>query len=88
MPKLLNTMDSNKIYRIAQKKENNNWINCYETYNETEIYKSLCNDLIAKKINACRYIKSIKRIQNYDSTIKIIVSYDNNTRSVYRIKEF
>ena len=79
---------NNNIYRIAEKKENNTWNKCYETFNETEIYKSLCNDLIAKKINQCRYIKTIKRIQNYDSTITIIVSYDNNTRSVYRIKEF
>lgn len=88
MSKLLATMDNNKIYRIAQKKEDNNWINCYETYNETEIYKSLCNDLIAKKVNACRYIRSIKRTQNYDGTITITVSYDNKTRSVYRVKEF
>lgn len=80
-------MDNN-IYRIAEKKENNAWIKCYETFNETEIYKSLCTDLIAKKINQCRYIKTIKRIQNYDGTITIIVNYDNNTRSVYRIKEF
>lgn len=76
------------IYRIAEKKENNTWIKCYETFNETEIYQSLCRDLIAKKINQCSYIRSIKRVQNYDGTITIIVSYDNKTRSVYRIKEY
>lgn len=79
-------MDNSVIKRIAQKKDKKTWVNTYiDTCPET-VYKALSHDLIAKKLNACAYIKSIKRIQNYDGTNTIIVLYDNNTRSVYTIK--
>lgn len=75
----------NIIKRIAQTKTGKTWANTYiDTCPET-VYKSLSHDLIAKKINACTYIKSIKRIQNYNGTNTIIVLYDNNTRSIYTI---
>lgn len=81
-------MDNNKVSRIAQVRHGNTWSDTFSDYNETDVYKSLSRDLIAKKINQCRYIKSIKRIQNYNGFITIIVAYDNNTRSVYTVKEF
>lgn len=81
-------MENNKISRIAQTKKNNTWVNSFEEYDETAVYKSLSRDLIAKKINQCKYIKNIKRVQNYNGFITVIVTYDNNTRSVYTVKEY
>ena len=73
------------IKRIAQKKDGKTWVNTYVDNDIASVYKSLSHDLIAKKINACTYIKSIKRIQNDDGTNTIIVTYEYNTRSVYTI---
>lgn len=78
-------MNNNIIKRIAQKKTGKTWVDTYIDNDATSVYKSLSHDLIAKKINACTYIKSIKRTQNYDGTNTIIVLYDNNVRSVYTI---
>lgn len=74
--------DINIPVRIAQKKNGKTWVNTYvDTCPET-VYKSLSIDMIAKKINQARYIKSIKRIQHY-THVEIIVTYDNNVRSLY-----
>ena len=73
------------IKRIAQKKDGKTWVNTYIDTDISSVYKSLSHDLIAKKLNACTYIKSIKRIQNYDGTNTIIVTYEYNTRSLYTI---
>ena len=78
-------MNNNIIKRIAQKKTGKTWADTYIDNDAASVYKSLSHDLIAKKLNACTYIKSIKRVQNYDGTNTIIVLYDNNTRSVYTI---
>lgn len=53
-----------------------------------EIYESLARDLISKKINACTYIKSIKRVQLYNGFEKITVNYDNNVRRIYTIDSY
>lgn len=68
--------------RIAQKKNGKNWINTYTDIDAENVYRSLAGDVIRKKINNAGYIKSIKRIQHY-THIEIIVSYDNNVRSIY-----
>lgn len=77
-----NNNDINIPIRIAQKKNGKTWINTYIDNDAASVYKSLASDIIAKKINQARYIKSIKRIQHY-SHVEIIVSYDSNVRSVY-----
>lgn len=74
------------INRIAQKKDNGKWVDTYIENNPESVYKSLVHDLVAKKINQCKYIKSIKRIQNYNGTNTIIVLYDNNIRSIYTVE--
>lgn len=54
-----------------------------------EVWEDLAKDLIAKKLEACRYISSIKRKQNYDGTNTIIVNYAADCgggRRVYTIK--
>lgn len=53
---------------------------------EKQVYEDLAHELIAKKINQCTYIRSIKRHNNYDGTENITVSYDNNVRRIYTIK--
>lgn len=70
--------------RIAQKKTGKTWVNTYTDNNPDTVYKSLASDVIAKKVNQARYIKSIKRIQRY-SHVEIIVLYDNDVRSVYYV---
>ena len=47
----------------------------WETTNRGQVYESLAGELIAKKMNACTYIKRIKRTQNYDGTVTITVYY-------------
>ena len=79
-----NNNDINIPVRIAQKKTGKTWVNTYIDNDAASVYKSLAIDLIAKKINQARYIKSIKRIQHY-THVEIIVSYDSNVRSVYYV---
>lgn len=72
----------NNVYRTAQKKIGSVWIYTYIDNDAASVYRALSSDLVQKKINACKYIKSIKRLQRY-SHIEMIVTYDNNTRSIY-----
>ena len=53
---------------------------------EKEVYQRLAADLINKKLCSCSYIKSIRRYSNYDGTQTVIVTYDNNVRSTYTVK--
>ena len=60
-----------------------------ETYSATDpaiIYRQLTTSLIAKKINCCNWIKSIKRVNLYNGYIEITVN-DITGKSVYIIKE-
>ena len=77
-----NNNDINIPVRIAQKKNGKTWVNTYIDNDAASVYKSLSIDMIAKKINQARYIKSIKRVQHY-THVEIIVTYDNNVRSLY-----
>ena len=74
--------DINIPVRIAQKKNGKTWIDTYIDNDDASVYKSLSIDMIAKKINQARYIKSIKRVQHY-THVEIIVTYDHNVRSLY-----
>ena len=71
--------------RIAQKKNGKTWVNTYMDKNPATVYKSLASDVVLKKINQGRIIKSIKRVQHY-THVEIIVNYDNNVRMVYFLK--
>jgi len=75
-----------KIQMIAQLKlSDGKWHdNCVFT-DEAEIYRRLSENLIAKKINKCLYIKSISRRQNYDGTHDITVTFVNGVRHIYTI---
>ena len=49
---------------------------------EASLFKSLATEMVAKKINCCQWVKSIKREQHY-SHVEIVVTYNNSYRSVY-----
>ena len=71
---------------IIERKEGKGYKEIYKSTDTETIYTRLTNELIAKKINNCTYIKSIKYRCNYDGTRTIIISYDNGTRALYTIK--
>lgn len=61
-----------------------------ETYCATDpaiIYERLCRDFIAKKLNACEYIRSIKRENLYNGYQRITVLQNNDCKTVYIIKD-
>lgn len=74
-----------EIKREFQIKSGNKWHTTYEVTDPAAVYEFLSSDLIAKKLNACTYIKSIKRVNNYDGTQTITVTYDSATRNIYTI---
>lgn len=67
-------------------KENKKYIEVYATTDTETIYKRLTGELIAKKINACQYIRSIKRENLYTGYQKIIVLETNGIKAEYIIK--
>lgn len=71
---------------ITEVKKGNKYEITRECNDSAYVYESLARDVIAKKINLCTYIKSIKRIQLYNGFEKIIVTYDNNCRCTYTIE--
>ena len=75
------------INKKVEVKENNKYTESFTTYDQLEVYRSLSQDLISKKLCNCSYIKSIRRVNNYNGTVKIIVTYDNECRSTYTIEE-
>lgn len=82
----------NEVKRTAYVKEGRNWRITYECTDRGLVYQSLTEDLIAKKLNACTYIKSIKRYNNWDGTQTVTVDYcygENKAvthRNVYIVK--
>lgn len=64
-------------------KEGRTWKESYINNNPADVYESLAHALIAKKLHACSYIKSIKRTNNYDGTQTVTVNYDNGVKTVY-----
>lgn len=71
-----------------EKKQGKKWIVTYQAKdNSAYFYRRLSNDLIAKKINECRYIRSIRREPLYNGITNIIVTYDNDVRATYTIED-
>lgn len=73
--------------RIIEIKKGKKWINCESCDPMTDpadVYRALASEMIAKKINHCSYIKTIRRVQRY-THVEIIVSFDNDTRAVYTL---
>lgn len=74
-----------EIKREFQVKEGRNWRTEHVDTDITNIYRFLSGDLISKKINGSDFIRSIKRVNNYDGTQTITVTYAMGTRNVYTI---
>ena len=72
--------------RVFEVKEGRVWRESFVTTDPVEVYKFLAEELIAKKINACSYIRSIKRQNLYNGYQRIFISYDNGGRAIYTIK--
>ena len=68
------------------KTQDGKWEIRFHTTDAEYIYKDLAKSLIAKKINRCTYIRSIKRIPNYDGTQTIVVTHDNGVKAVYTVE--
>lgn len=75
-----------EINLVMEIKNGKKWTQSMVITDETLVYKYLTNDLISKKLNGCTYIKTIKRVPNYDGTQTITVTFNNDTRSVYTVK--
>lgn len=78
-------MAARKIQRVIEVKKGNKWEMTDTWTDEKEIYNSLAHDLIAKKINACAWIKTIKRTYHYDGYQTITVDYGNGVRAQYTV---
>lgn len=76
-----------KQYRIIEVKEGNKWIVSNTIENAAEIYETLARELLAKKVQMCKWITKITDRTNYDGTRKIVVTYDNGVRSIYQIAD-
>lgn len=73
------------ISRTIEIKQGKEYVATSRTEDKATVYKSLAEDLIAKKLENCGHIISIKRTQMYTYK-KIVVTYDNNTRAIYEIE--
>ena len=77
---------NNKVNMTIEVKKGKTYEVTNVVEDRTEVYESLARDMVNKKLCACTYIKSIKRIQLYNGYEKIIVNYDNNVRCIYVIE--
>ena len=68
-------------------KDGKNYIETYATTDPVNIYQRLTNTLIAKKINCCKWVKSIKRVNLYNGYQKITVLQDNGVKEEYIIRD-
>lgn len=67
-------------------KKDKKYVETYNTTDKTEIYKRLCETLIAKKINCCKWVKSIKRESLYNGYQEITVLQAGGIKEIYTIK--
>jgi len=76
-----------KIQMTMYRKEGKEYIATYFSDDPYHVTESLQNALIAKYLQKCTYIKSIKREQIFNGFIRVIVYYDCcNSKCVYIVK--
>ena len=80
-------MKNNELSKVIELKSGKTWIYYRTVTDPLEIYESLENDLVAKLIHKCTYIKRIKRDPLYTGYERITVTYDNDVRSIYTVKQ-
>ena len=67
-------------------KNGKNYVETYTTTDPINIYQRLTDCLISKKINCCKWIRSIKRDNLYNGYQKITVLQDNGVKAEYIVK--
>ena len=80
-------MTNDKIIKIVEVKENNKWVQTYSTEDIATVYQDLSESLIAKKLNCCTYIRSIKRINLYNGFQKITVYHTNDVKVTFIVED-
>lgn len=78
---------NNTVHYVYQKKEGRAYVDKYICTDALQVHEDLAHELISKKINECRWIKSIKRTPLYNGFQKIIIQYDNDSRRVYTVTD-
>ena len=79
-------MKNNTINMVTEVKENGKYKVSYTYDDALYIYDRLAHDMIAKKINRCTWITSIKRTPLYNGFDRITVTYNNKVRNIYTIE--
>lgn len=62
-------------------KRGKNLVETFSSNDELYVYKRLADEMVAKKINCCRWIKSIKRENLYNGFQRITVVYNHGENS-------
>lgn len=78
-----NTVEKIKV--VYEKKEGRTYTETWRSENPEEVYERLSHSLIAKKLNNCGWIRSIKRVPLYNGFDRITVTHDNGGRDVYTV---
>lgn len=68
-------------------KDGKNYVETFSSNDTAIIYQHLARALISKKINGCKWIRSIKRENLYNGYQKITVFVDYDCKDEYIIKE-
>lgn len=72
---------------IYEEKKDRKYVQTYECTDAATVYADLAQELISKKINACQWIKSIKRTTLYNGFQRVTVTYDHGGRRVYTVAD-
>lgn len=88
MPNIATGSLEGTIYEgfVYEAKQGKKYVNTFECHDAEQTYRDLAHEMIAKKINDCRWIKSIKRTPLYNGYDRITVTYDHGGRRIYTIK--
>jgi hypothetical protein len=63
---------------------NGKWVETYRTEDELAVYRTLAGELVAKKLDQCTWIKSIRRVQKY-THLEITVTEEVGYRRIYEL---
>ena len=75
-----------KVNVKFEEKQGHKFVVTWESDDATQVYDDLSHELIAKKINNCTWIRSIKRTPLYNGFDRITVTQDNGNRRIYTVK--
>lgn len=74
-----------KVNVRYEEKQGRAFVTTWECDDAMQVYDDLTHELIAKKLNGCSWIKSIKRVPLYNGFDRITVYYDHGGRRVYTV---